>query len=201
VIRPGSRPGTIGEVSEEAAPTPAEHERVAAQDAFFLAAGVAVTVGGVAYRGIVRMTGVAMRTLPHAPEPVSAAVVALAARGREATAAGVVVARGIAEGVARDFTRQPSFVALVNDLVELVLPSAIDRALPVVFDKLAAEPEGVRQVMRAQSTGVAEELVATVRSGAKAGDAVVDRSVRLWRGRRRTATPPVPQLTLEPGAP
>jgi hypothetical protein len=188
-------------VSDDEVPTAATGDHTVAEDALFLAAGVAVVVGGAAFRGMMRVTNFAMRTLPRAPDPVGATVVALAERGRDATAAAVVGARALAEGVARDFTSQPEFVGLVNDLVELVLPDAIDRALPVVMEKLAAEPETVRRIVFAQSTGVADELVATVRSGAKAGDAVVDRSVRLWRGRRRKEAPTLPQLTLEPGAP
>jgi hypothetical protein len=187
-------------VSDDRAPDGAR-ERVTAQDAVFVAVGLGAIVGGAAFRGARRATEVAMRNVPRAPEPLGATVVSLAIRGREATTSAVDLVRNIAEGVARDFTRQPSFVELVDDLVDLVLPGAIDRALPVVMDKLAAEPESVRALVFSQSTGVASELVSTVRTGVRAGDAAVDRSVRFWRARRRRDAPVVTQLTLEPGTP
>jgi hypothetical protein len=187
-------------VSDEVAPD-GTTERVTAQDAVFVVVGLGAIVGGAAFRGARRVTEVAMRNVPRAPQPIGATVVSLAARGRDVTTTAVDLVRGIAEGVARDFTRQPSFVELVDDLVELVLPGAIDRALPVVMDKLAAEPETVRALVFSQSTGVAGEIVATVRTGVKAGDAAVDRSIRFWRARRRQETPMVAQLSLEPGTP
>jgi hypothetical protein len=186
-------------VSDEQVPAPAAGDHAVAQDALYLAAGVAVVVGGATFRGIMRITDFAMRTLPRAPDPVGSTVVALAARGRDATASAFINGRAMAEDIAREFTRQPEFIGLVNNIVDAVLPGAIDRALPVVMEKLAAEPESVRALVFSQSTGVAGEVVATVRSGVRTGDAAVDRSIRLWR--RRREAPEVGRLTLEPGTP
>jgi hypothetical protein len=164
----------------------------------FAAVGVLSAVGRVTVGVTRRALAAATVVVEHAPGPLGSTVDELARRGRADLLEGVAAAQQLAENVAHAFAAHPTFVQIVNEVVDRVLPDAIDTALPAVFDRLVAQPEGVREVVRAQSSGLREELLAQVRTVAAAGDATVDRTVGRWRRGRRLEVPPKGELAFRP---
>jgi hypothetical protein len=135
-----------------------------------VAAGVTRAVGAVA--------GVALPLVP-APLRRSAvrAVRSLDARGRTASAAGAEEVERLAEAVSEAVGHDPRVLRLVEEIVGRIQWRVVDTILPVVLERLAAEPDQVRAIVQGQSRGLVDELTATVRSRAETGDDAVDRLV------------------------
>jgi hypothetical protein len=168
------------------------------QEVLFASAGAIAVVGGAAYRLGQQALAIAADVVERAPEPIGATAARLARRGHAEVETAAAKVQSFAEQFAHDFARHPAFINVVTEVVDTVLPGAIDTALPAVFDRLVAEPEGVREVVRAQSTGIAEEVLAQVRSAAGAGDAAVDRAVGRWRHHGDRAVRPKGELAFGP---
>jgi hypothetical protein len=128
------------------------------------------------------------------PAPLRHAVLDTAAgleqQGRSAARSGAEATAQLAAAVCDRLARDPLLVRFVGDLVEQMQGRAIDTFLPAVLERLASEPDQVREIIAGQSLGMAEELRGTARARAVAGDEAVDRLMaRLLRrpARRRDA--------------
>jgi len=160
------------------------------------AAGVTVAVGAPAVA-----VGLALT-----PAPVRGwagrLVGRLDERGR--AAAGAVAEQGtrLATDLAARAVREPAVMRIVDDVVGRVQWQVVDAVLPVVLDRLAAEPDQVRRIVQDQSVGIAQELADTARARAVSGDEAVDRLfARLLRRRPprpRAAGYPVPAPVAAP---
>jgi hypothetical protein len=125
-------------------------------------------------------------------------------RGR--AAAGAVAEQGtrLATDLAARAVREPAVMRIVDDVVGRVQWQVVDAVLPVVLDRLAAEPDQVRRIVQDQSVGIAQELADTAGARAVSGDEAVDRLfARLLRRqppRPRAAGLPVPAPVAAPVA-
>lgn len=169
----------------------------------YVAAGALATGG----RRFARLAGSAAGVTRAAIEPVAAAAFSLVpGRVREAvldTAAGLeqegrtTVMSGaeatarLADALADRLARDPLLLRFVGDIIEHLQWRVVDAVLPAVLDRLAAEPDQVRDIVSGQSRGMAVELADTARARAAAGDEAVDRLVArlLRRPSRRRDTP------------
>ena len=70
---------------------------------------------------------------------------------------------------------EPLVVRFVGDLVGEVQGGMLDSILPDVLDRLAADPDQVRAIVRGQSRGMVDEATHVARSRSVAGDEIVDR--------------------------
>lgn len=113
---------------------------------------------------------------------IAARLEALDRYGRTVTATGSGEAVEVVEGIAGEVVADPFFAQMIEQIVWRV----VDRVLPVVLDRLAAEPDQIRALVHSQSMTIAEELVQEVQTRAADGDAVVDRFFdRLLHRRQR----------------
>ena len=111
-------------------------------------------------------------------------------QGRSAARSGAEAAAQLAAAVGDRLARDPLLLRFVGDVVEHVQGQVIETFLPAVLERLASEPDQVRELIAGQSLGMAEELRGTARARAVAGDEAVDRLMaRLLRrpARRRDA--------------
>jgi hypothetical protein len=166
----------------------------------YAALGATVMAGTAAAGFFRRGTALLGRAVDRAPQPVTNAVDSLAERGRRDLATLAATAEATVEWAIPYVARYPPLLRFVDEMVDAVLPSAIATALPDVLDQLAREPEGVRAVVRAQSTDISDELLALVRTRAQSGDDLVDRVVRGLRLRRRRVTEAEAIVELGPEA-
>jgi hypothetical protein len=138
----------------------------AARSAVAPAVTVATTVAVVVTPASVRRTvGDAVRQLDE--------------QGRAAVTSTAADAERVIEALADRLSREPALLNFVDRMVE--------HLLPVVLERLAAEPDQLREIVQGQSRGVADELTQAARSRAVAGDEAVDRFLtRVFR--RRTVS-------------
>jgi hypothetical protein len=149
--------------------------------------GVARAAAGVTRAVGAPVVGVALPLVP-APLRRSAASVmrALDEHGRTASAAGTDEVGRLAEALSEIAGRDPNVLRLVEEIVDQIQWRVVDTILPVVLERLAAEPEQVRAIVQGQSRGMVDELTTTVRSRAETGDEAVDRLVARLLHRRPT---------------
>lgn len=123
---------------------------------------------------------------------VGRAVCELDAYGRSAVSTGSRKAVGIAESLADEVVNDPAVVGIIEQVVDRLQWRVVDDVLPVVLDRLRAEPEPVREIVRGQSRGAAGEVANAARARAAGGDEAVDALVsRLLH--RRSARRAVPE--------
>ena len=104
--------------------------------------------------------------------------------GRSVATATAEEASRIAEAFADRLGQEPIVLHIIDRVVDHVQWRVVDAVLPVVLERLAAEPEQVRNIVQGQSRGMVEELTQTARARAVAGDEAVDRFfARLLRRR------------------
>jgi hypothetical protein len=135
---------------------------------------------------------VARLSLPLVPVPlrrtVARVVRDLDAQGQSAAVAGTEEVERLARALFEAVGRDPNLLRLVEELVNDIQWQVVDEILPVVLERLAAEPAQVRAIVQGQSQGMVDELTTSVRSRAVTGDEAVDRFVaRILR--RRPASP------------
>ena len=126
----------------------------------------------------------------------------LDARGRSASAAASARARQVAEMLGDRLGREPAVQGLVDAMVEHVQWQVVDAVLPVVLERLTAEPDQVRLLVQGQSLGMVEELTNAARSYAADGDDAVERlvdSILHRRSRRHRGV--VPQVASPAAGP
>lgn len=196
-------PGGLAEPATGAATEPTTGSDRGRPDPRFVALGAFCAIegrlGGAvrAAADVARAIGapVADAALPLVPGSVRRAVAGvvrdLDEEGRSASVAGTAIAERLAEEIADRLGRDPNVLRLVEEIVERIQWQVVDTVLPVVLDRLAADPDQVRAIVQGQSRGMVDELTTTVRSRAVTGDVAVDRIVaRLLR--RRSTRPEVP---------
>jgi hypothetical protein len=170
-----------------------QRDRDRAREALYLGAGLAGIAGRAGVGATRRVLRVTAAVVDRAPAPVGDAVDALARRGRRDAEVAAATALQLAERVAHQFARHPIFIQVVNEVVDAVLPGAIDTALPSVLGRLEEQPEEIRGIVFAQSTGMTTELLTRVRARAAAGDSAVERGVDRWRRPRNGQEAPAPE--------
>ena len=92
-------------------------------------------------------------------------------RVRAGIDAGARVADAVTDRVATD----PLVIRAIGEIVDGVQGQLLDSILPDVLDRLAADPDQVRAIVRGQSRGMIDEATHEARSRAVAGDEIVDR--------------------------
>lgn len=131
------------------------------------AAGAALSVVGPAATIAVAVT----------PAPVRRALAdaahELEAQGRTAASISAAEAARLAEAFADRLGREPAVLNLVDRVVDHVQWRVVDTVLPVVLERLAAEPDQVRAIVQGQSRGIVDEVTQAARSRAVAGDEAV----------------------------
>jgi hypothetical protein len=165
-------------------------------DLRYVAVGAVLVAGGrvarLARGAVGASTAVARPAMTLAgalvPGPVRAAAVDGARRlegnGRSTVRSAAQGTARAAEAVADRFGDDPLVLRLVHQIVGHVQWQVIDEILPAVLERLATEPEQVRDIVQGQSWGMVEEVTEAARTRAVAGDEVVDRLVaRLLRRR------------------
>ena len=98
----------------------------------------------------------------------------LDAYGRSAAESGSKEVTEIAGTLADDVVNEPAVVGLIEQVVDRLQWRVVDDVLPVVLDRLKAEPEPVREIVRGQGVGAAEEVANAARARAANGDEAVD---------------------------
>jgi hypothetical protein len=163
------------------------------------AAGAAQSVG----RPLSSITGALIPTFVR--RNVEGVVLDLDARGRSASASVSARARQVAETLGDRLGQEPAVQALVDAMVEHVQWQVVDAVLPVVLERLTAEPDQVRLLVQGQSRGMVEELTHAARSYAVDGDDAVERLVDAILHRRsrrhRAVVPRVASPAVEPELP
>jgi hypothetical protein len=124
-------------------------------------------VGGVA-RGAMRpVENVASPLIPESVRRrLEAAVRELDAYGRSVASTGSEGAVEVVEMYAGGVAQDPVFLRIVDQVITEVLP--------VVFNRLNAQPEQVRGLVWGQSRGAAEDVANVARSRAASGDQAVE---------------------------
>jgi hypothetical protein len=139
-------------------------------------AGLARGATGVTY-AVVRP--VVATAVPLVPAPVrragAGAVRRLDEQGRAMATGAASGATRAAEALADRLVAEPAVMRVVDRFIDQVQWRVIDAVLPAVLERLAAEPEQVRDIVLGQSRGMVEELTDTARARAVAGDQAVDR--------------------------
>jgi hypothetical protein len=132
--------------------------------------------------------------VPLIPAPVRrvgvGAVRRLDEHGRAVATATTNEASRAAEAFADRLGEEPAVMRMVDRVVDQVQWRVVDVILPVVLERLAAEPEQVRTIVLGQSRGMAEELTQAARARAVAGDQAVDRFFDRLLRRRSVAGAP-----------
>jgi hypothetical protein len=124
---------------------------------------------------------------PWMRRTVGDAVRELDEQGRAAATSSAAGAVRVVESLADRLGREPALLHFVDRVVDHLQWRVVDDVLPVVLERLAAEPDRLREIVQGQSRGMADELTQAARSRAVAGDEAVDRLLaRVFR--RRTAT-------------
>jgi len=129
-----------------------------------------------------------------------ARIVSLAARGEE-------VERRLRARASRYLDDRLDQVAgsravsvVVDTQLDRLLEPLVDRALPIVLDRLGRQREQVRVIVREHGEDLTGELVAGMRDRAAAADATAERMARrLLGGRRGRSTPD--EQTRDPAPP
>ena len=133
--------------------------------------------------GVTRAVGgtVVGLALPLVPGIVRTAVADLGRdldeQGRVVVAAGTAQFGRLSDELAEALGRNARVLRLVEQVVERIQWQVVDTVLPVVLERLAAEPEQVRAIVQGQSRGVVDELTTNVRTRAVTADKAVDRVV------------------------
>jgi hypothetical protein len=182
-------------------------------DPRFIALGAARTAAdvgvGLASAGG-RLMGVATGPLraalrPLAPSSVDrrivAALVELDRYGRQTASAASRQATDIVATLAEEITRDPAVLQVIEEVVEHIRWSVVDAVLPAVLERLTADPDPVRALVRGQSRGAAEEITNTARARAEQGDQAVEAFLGRLLHRRRRARPAGTPLPVTPPAP
>jgi hypothetical protein len=126
-------------------------------------------------------------TPPSVRRTVGDAVRQLDEQGRAAATSSAAGAVRVAESIADRLGREPALLHFVDRVVGHLQWRVVDAVLPAVLERLAAEPDRLREIVQGQSRGMTDELTQAARSRAVAGDEAVDRLLaRVFR--RRTAT-------------
>ena len=156
-------------------------------DVRYVALGALGAVGGrVARRarGAVVVTdavarpvaGAAFGLLPGSVQDMAVQRAAvLEAAGRSIACAGIDAGARLADAVTDRVATDPLVIRAVGEIVDGVQGQLLDSILPDVLDRLAAEPDQVRAIVRGQSRGMIDEATHEARSRAVAGDEIVDR--------------------------
>ena len=116
---------------------------------------------------------------PVVRQPVDDLARRLDARGRELVATASEEAERVGEALVDAVAQHPLMLRAVTQIVDRVIWDVVDEVLPVVLERIATNPEQVREIVQGQSRGMAEELARTARTRAAQGDETVDR----WLGR------------------
>ena len=152
-----------------------------------MALGAIGAVGGrvgAAARGAVVVTdavarpvaGAAFGLLPGSVQDMAVQRAAeLEAAGRSIAQAGIDAGARLADAVTDRVATEPLVIRVVGGVVDGVQGQLLDSILPDVLDRLAAEPDQVREIVRGQSRGMVDEATHVARSRAVAGDEIVDR--------------------------
>jgi hypothetical protein len=117
-----------------------------------------------------------------------------------ATAHGVYStgSRGL-ESVLRRVALSGPVNRIVDSQLDRLLEPVVDRAMPIVLDKLGQEREQVLNLVREHGDDLTGELVAGVRDRAEAADDTAERVVRRLLRLRQEGAPP--QTGLQPAPP
>lgn len=106
--------------------------------------------------------------------------------GRTAVESGSREAGEMVESIAGDVATDPAVIGVIENVVDRIQWRVVDAVLPVVLDRLAAEPEQVRELVQRQSRGMVDEITDVARSRAAVGDEAVERVIdRLLHRRGR----------------
>lgn len=106
--------------------------------------------------------------------------------GRAAVDAGSDEAAEIVEALADDVVTDPVVLGVIEQVVDRLQWRVVDAVLPVVLDRLAAEPDQVRELVQRQSRGMVDEITDVARSRAAGGDEAVEKLIdRLLHRRGR----------------
>ena len=89
---------------------------------------------------------------------------------------------------------------VVDTQLDRLLEPLVDRALPIVLDRLGQQREQVRVIVREHGEDLTGELVAGMRDRAAAADATAERMARRLLGGRRDRSMPDEQ-TRDPAPP
>lgn len=96
---------------------------------------------------------------------------------------------------------EPGVRGMVRDLAESQLDPLVERALPLVLDRLNDSPEAVRRIVEGQSSGIMTEATHSARHTARHADDVVDALAhRFFRRSGRVAgadSDPEPDLAAD----
>lgn len=145
--------------------------------------------GGLAGRAAGRAASVGVPLWRVVPTPLRAALEArvedLKARGRDQEAATRQALLGLVGQGFATVMSDSRLLGLIDDLVRREIEPGIDAALPIVLDRLEADPEPVRAMVRDQSVGVAAELADDVRTRSAAADDKLEQIARRLFLRRR----------------
>jgi hypothetical protein len=152
------------------------------------AAGAARAARAAAAPAATMATTVAVVVTPQSVRrTVGDAVRQLDAQGRAAATSSSGGAARVVDTLADRLGRDPALLHFVDRVVEHVQWRVVDAVLPAVLERLAADPDRLREIVQGQSRGMADELTQAARSRAAAGDEAVDRLLaRVFR--RRTAS-------------
>ena len=94
---------------------------------------------------------------------------------------------------------EPGVQGMVQDLAESQLDPLVERALPLVLDRLNDNPEAVRRIVQDQSAGIMTEATQSARHTARHADDVVDSLAhRFFRRNSRVGGDPEPDLAADP---
>jgi hypothetical protein len=122
------------------------------------------------------VAGAAFGLLPGVVQDTAVQRVAeLDAAGRTIAGAGIDAGARLADAVADRVATEPRVIRAIGDVVGEVQGRMLDSILPDVLDRLAADPDQVRAIVRGQSRGMVDEATHVARSRAVAGDEIVDR--------------------------
>lgn len=102
----------------------------------------------------------------------------------------------------------PGVQGMVRDLADSQLDPLVERALPIVLDRLGENPEAVRRIVQDQSSGIMTEATESARLTARHADDIVDSLThRLFRragreqGNAAAATSPIASPSASTAAP
>ncbi|HEV2637949.1 MAG TPA: hypothetical protein VGX23_22555 [Actinocrinis sp.] len=78
------------------------------------------------------------------------------------------------EAVGTAVAADPGVQGMVRDLADSQLDPLLERALPIVLDRLGENPEAVRRIVQDQSAGIMTEATESARLTARHADDIVD---------------------------
>ncbi|HEU4425399.1 MAG TPA: hypothetical protein VFR67_22935 [Pilimelia sp.] len=198
-----------------AEPAPA---RPAAPDWRDVAVGALFEAQEAAVRVVAGLRGAAaaavdpwQRSVRRAPAVADVArerVAELAARGAVERVRGRRRAADAMNALVDWVATAPVIDRVVDVQVDRILRPLVAAILDDVLGRLEAEPERIQALVRGQRDNMVDELVGRLRTGAAAGDTVIDRWTSWALRRRMPAAPPIaagepalPVTTSEPASP